>query len=182
MTIGRNQKVLIDSRMIEVMTDGSKDCTHGFHGSQVRTDILLLNETVHGLSHVSSMNAIVVRIGVVVSLFEQPCVCVCHAFSLGYTKNRERKREGGKERRHVNQCEHPCFPPLTHHVCVDVSFSFSLYVYVCFVREKESVVSMFANINTEMKKEGRKESVMRERAVSQTDKLFRTESDEGRGK
>ena len=73
MTVGRNQKVLIDPWVIEVMTNGSQDCTHCLHGCQVRSYCRLLNEAVHRLSHVSSMNTVVVRIGVVVSLFEQAC-------------------------------------------------------------------------------------------------------------
>lgn len=71
MTAGSNEKVLIDSRMIEIMRDGSKEGAHFFHRSEVGGNVSLLKETVHCLCHICGMDAVVVGIGVVVSLLEE---------------------------------------------------------------------------------------------------------------
>lgn len=73
MTVCRDEEVLIDARMVQVMGDGCKDCTHRLNGCQKRSDFFLIQETVHGLSHVRCMHAVVVRIRVVITLFKQAC-------------------------------------------------------------------------------------------------------------
>lgn len=69
-TVCGDEEVLIDSGMVQVVGDGCEDRTHLLNRRQERTDLFLLNETVHSLSHVRSMHTIVIRIRFVITLFE----------------------------------------------------------------------------------------------------------------
>lgn len=67
MTFGCNQKVLIDSWVIQVVGDGSQKSTHGLHWGQVLFDFALLYETMHSLGYVGRVDRVVVRVGVVIA-------------------------------------------------------------------------------------------------------------------
>lgn len=70
MTVCSDEEVLIDSGMVQVVGHGCEDRTHLLNRRQEGTDLFLLNETVHSLSHVRRMYTIVIRISFVITLFE----------------------------------------------------------------------------------------------------------------
>jgi hypothetical protein len=70
MAVCGDQEVLIHSGMVQVVGHGCEDSTHLFDRRQERADFILLNEAVHRLRHVRSMNTIVIGISLVITLFE----------------------------------------------------------------------------------------------------------------
>jgi hypothetical protein len=63
------QEGLIDSRVIQVMGHGSNDGCKNLKWLQFLENASFLEETVHGLSNVGSVDCIVIRIPPVISIF-----------------------------------------------------------------------------------------------------------------
>ncbi len=71
MALGGHQEALIDAGVVEVVGDGGQQGDHRLHWSQLRADLLLLEEAVHRLGDIRCVHRVVVGIGVVVALFQK---------------------------------------------------------------------------------------------------------------
>lgn len=71
MALGGHQEALVDAGVVEVVGDGGQQGDHRLHWSQLRADLLLLEEAVHRLSDIRCVHRVVVGIGVVVALLQK---------------------------------------------------------------------------------------------------------------
>ena len=69
--LGGHQEALVDAGVVEVVGDGGQQGDHRLHWSQLRADLLLLEEAVHRLSDIRCVHRVVVGIGVVVALLQK---------------------------------------------------------------------------------------------------------------
>lgn len=69
--LGRHQEALIYTGVVEVVGDGGQQGDHRLHWSQLRADLLLLEEAVHRLGDIRCVHRVVVGIGVVVALLQK---------------------------------------------------------------------------------------------------------------